>query len=125
MTDIEATFGSFFSTEKAIHDYFGYVENWAKIPLEDAREMHWKINGGESHGGTIVFHEEREDVLNGVVEHVVGDGQHQERPQTVDLRGNAVSDGGQPVVRHRRGPCGGGPVDWVRQRQSPPRVHRV
>ena len=31
--------------QKQIHDYFGYVEDWVVIPLDDAREYFWQCNG--------------------------------------------------------------------------------
>ena len=30
---------------KEIHEYFGYVEDWAVIPIDDRREMFWKQDG--------------------------------------------------------------------------------
>lgn len=69
MSDIAKTFDAFFATEKQIHEYFGYVEDWVKIPLDDAREMFWKINGGEAHGGTILYHEERDNVRDETGQH--------------------------------------------------------
>lgn len=32
-------------TVKEIHDYFGYVEDWAVIPIDDRREMFWQQDG--------------------------------------------------------------------------------
>lgn len=29
--------------QKQLHEYFGYVEDWKVIPIEDAREYFWKI----------------------------------------------------------------------------------
>ena len=31
------------STEQKIFDYFGYVEDWVKIPLDDGREYFWQL----------------------------------------------------------------------------------
>lgn len=43
--------------EKQIHKYFGYVEDWVTIPLDDATDMHWRIIGGEGHGGVVQYAE--------------------------------------------------------------------
>jgi hypothetical protein len=51
----------FFSLEKEIHEFFGYTEDWVKIPLEDCRDVFWKINGTEQ-DGEVLFHEEMEAV---------------------------------------------------------------
>ncbi len=31
----------YFELQKRIYQYFGYVENWRVIPLEDSRGYHW------------------------------------------------------------------------------------
>ena len=41
--------------EKQIHDYFGYVEDWVTIPLDDATNMYWRILGGEGRGGVVQY----------------------------------------------------------------------
>lgn len=38
-------FDNFFDAEKAVHDFFGYVEDWVKIPLDDSREVYWHFDG--------------------------------------------------------------------------------
>jgi hypothetical protein len=48
---------NFFSAEAAIHDYFGYEEDWVKIPLEDNREYEWMLILNEDGGGTCIYHE--------------------------------------------------------------------
>ena len=45
----------YFKLQKAIFDYFGYVEDWRVIPLSDEREMLWRIRGGEGYGGSVQF----------------------------------------------------------------------
>ncbi len=30
--------------EKEIHDYFGYVEDWVVIPMDERREFYWKCD---------------------------------------------------------------------------------
>jgi hypothetical protein len=34
----------YFKLQKEIHDYFGYVENWVVIPLDDATEYFWYVS---------------------------------------------------------------------------------
>lgn len=34
----------FFDLESKVHEYFGYVEDWVKIPLEDSREYYWYLD---------------------------------------------------------------------------------
>jgi len=34
-------FDEYFDSKKKIHEYFGYVEDWAFIPLDDARKYFW------------------------------------------------------------------------------------
>jgi len=43
----------YFKLQKEIHDHFGYVEDWVAIPLDDARDYVWKINGGDE--GEVIF----------------------------------------------------------------------
>ena len=40
--------------EQQIHDYFGYVEDWVKIPIDDCREYYWHLSG-EGHGDHVSF----------------------------------------------------------------------
>ena len=44
----------YFKIQQQIYDYFGYVEDWKVIPIEDAREYYWILNG-EGSGGTVGF----------------------------------------------------------------------
>ena len=39
----------------AVHAYFGYVEDWRVIPLDDGREHYWYLDGGEAHGATLHY----------------------------------------------------------------------
>jgi len=34
----------YFTIQQEIYDYFGYKEDWAVIPIEDSREMFWRIS---------------------------------------------------------------------------------
>jgi hypothetical protein len=57
--------------EKQVHEYFGYREDWVKIPIEDRREMHWQLMDPDQcdySRGSVVYHEDRltqESVLAG------------------------------------------------------------
>lgn len=43
----------YFELQKKIHEYFGYVEDWVTIPLDDATEYYWHFDGEE-----VVFSKE-------------------------------------------------------------------
>lgn len=47
--------------QKEIYDYFGYVEDWRVIPIDDAREYYWRLNG-EGYGGKVTFAETIEEL---------------------------------------------------------------
>jgi hypothetical protein len=36
-------FDEYFRLGKEIHEYFGYVEDWSVIPMEDARSLWWAV----------------------------------------------------------------------------------
>ena len=46
----------YFELQGKIYDYFGYVEDWAVIPIEDGRRFYWRLNG-EAHGDSVRFAE--------------------------------------------------------------------
>jgi len=35
----------YFDLQKKVFDYFGYVEDWRVIPLDDARHYFWRLDG--------------------------------------------------------------------------------
>lgn len=49
---------------KKLFDYFGYVEDWVVIPVDDATDNYWRIIGGEGYGGCVQYAETKEDVGN-------------------------------------------------------------
>lgn len=57
------TLDEYLKLEKEIHAYFGYVEDWVKIPLQDTRECFWNLDGEGP--GTILFAEKEEDLGSG------------------------------------------------------------
>lgn len=48
---------AFFNSQKAVHDYFGYVEDWVAIPLDDSSEYFWFV---DEDSGFVRFAETRE-----------------------------------------------------------------
>ena len=61
---MEITIDKYFELQKEIYDYFGYVEDWVVIPIEDSRGYFWMIIDGEGHGGGVRFAEKKEELLN-------------------------------------------------------------
>ena len=55
----------YFKLQKEIYDYFGYVEDWVVIPIDDCRDYFWKLHEdkdekGEKNGsGRVVFSEDK------------------------------------------------------------------
>ena len=49
---------------KAVHDYFGYVEDWVVIPLDDCTNYHWHLTG-EGSGDEVLFSEQKEHLIDG------------------------------------------------------------
>lgn len=47
----------YFKLQKEIFDYFGYVEDWKAIPIDDARMYFWKLEQNESGSGSVSFAE--------------------------------------------------------------------
>lgn len=50
---------------EAVHQYFGYVEDWVVIPLDDGRDYFWHIYGGEAHGGRLCYAKTEEELKTG------------------------------------------------------------
>ena len=46
---------AYFWAKADIHEAFGYKSDWVEIPLEDRREKHWMLVGGEGEGGRVVW----------------------------------------------------------------------
>jgi hypothetical protein len=45
----------YFDARKSLHAAFGYVEDWAVIPMDDQRDAFWCVVGGEAHGGKVYW----------------------------------------------------------------------
>lgn len=48
---------------KELFDYFGYVEDWVAIPVDDATMYYWQLTG-EGYGDTVRYAELLEDLHN-------------------------------------------------------------
>lgn len=47
--------------EKEIHDYFGYVENWVVIPMDDNTEMFWFLDNVDEHASHVSYAKKKDD----------------------------------------------------------------
>jgi hypothetical protein len=45
----------YFQLQRQIFDYFGYVENWIKIPLRDNTDAYWLLQENENGGGMVTY----------------------------------------------------------------------
>jgi hypothetical protein len=54
----------YFKLQKEIYDYFDYQEDWVKIPIDDATDCYWKIQGTETRG-SVIFAKEKKYLING------------------------------------------------------------
>jgi hypothetical protein len=50
--------------QQELFDYFGYVENWKAIPVDNATMYYWQLNG-EEHGGEVLFADSKEELFSG------------------------------------------------------------
>jgi hypothetical protein len=48
-------FDDYVAAIEAVHQYFGYVEDWVVIPLDDGREYFWYLQGGEADGARLCY----------------------------------------------------------------------
>ena len=54
---------NYFKLQKEIYDYFGYVEDWVVIPLEDNTEFYWYLTG-EDYGHSVVYGHSKEQLMD-------------------------------------------------------------
>lgn len=47
-----------------LFDYFGYVEDWRVLPIDDARGYYWSLSG-EGHGDEVRFAKSEENLFDG------------------------------------------------------------
>lgn len=52
----------YFKLQQEIFDYFGYVEDWVVIPLEDGTEYYWSLRDEGAHGGEVHFADSLEEL---------------------------------------------------------------
>jgi|ERR1041385_1047199 hypothetical protein len=50
----------YLSLLKRIHEYFGYVQDWRVIPIDDRREYYWHLEGEGP--GTVGFADTEEEL---------------------------------------------------------------
>jgi len=66
--DTKQIIDQFFELQEAVHKAFGYTEDWVVIPLEDSREMYWRLNAaGDDTSGDVLFAESIEELDDGEV----------------------------------------------------------
>ena len=53
----------YFEIQQKIYEYFGYVEDWVVIPIDDCREMYWRLDG-EDRGGELHYAKTKEELVN-------------------------------------------------------------
>jgi hypothetical protein len=53
-------FDEYLALQKQIFEYFGYVEDWRAIPLDDARENFWQLYQNADGSGKVKFAETME-----------------------------------------------------------------
>lgn len=52
----------FFKAQQKVFDYFGYVEDWVAIPLDDATKYYWRLDQNERGGGIVHFADTKEEL---------------------------------------------------------------
>jgi len=50
--------------KKKIFEYFGYVEDWVCIPIDDSRSQYWSLCEEKDGSGEVLFHEDKETVID-------------------------------------------------------------
>lgn len=54
----------YFKQQQKVFDYFGYVEDWVAIPLDDRTEFVWQLYQEEDGSGFVRFAETVEELLD-------------------------------------------------------------
>ena len=49
--------------KREIYDYFGYVEDWVVIPLDDSTHQYWNLKDGKE-DGQVRYADEKHDLIN-------------------------------------------------------------
>lgn len=53
----------YFKLQKEIYDYFGYVEDWVVIPINNCIDFFWQLNG-EGYNSEVRYSLTKEDLFN-------------------------------------------------------------
>lgn len=64
MSDLPALVKIYQGSLQRIHDYFGYVEDWVRIPLDFRLEMYWALHQNEDGTGEVAYCEKKDQVEN-------------------------------------------------------------
>lgn len=48
--------------KEKLFEYFGYVEDWVAIPIDDARDYYWVLFQEENGSGSVLFHETEKEL---------------------------------------------------------------
>lgn len=51
----------YFELTTAVHEAFGYTEDWVVIPLDDEREVYWHLSG-EGYGDSVTWSDTPENL---------------------------------------------------------------
>ena len=58
----------YFKLQQEIYDYFGYVEDWVVIPINDGRKYYWWLDQNDDGRGRVHFSEKQlsiNEILDG------------------------------------------------------------
>ena len=58
-------FDEYKTKQDELFDYFGYVEDWRIIPLNDARVYSWFLDQEDNGSGKVIYWSEEEDFSGG------------------------------------------------------------
>ena len=51
----------YLKAKQKVHDYFGYMSDWAEIPIESYTNMYWILMQNENGSGIVRFHEKDDE----------------------------------------------------------------
>lgn len=54
MDKLDQSLDQYLKLQQEIFDYFGYVEDWRVIPIDDRREYYWQLTG-EGRGDEVKY----------------------------------------------------------------------
>jgi hypothetical protein len=62
MTDINTLLNNYFELRNQIFAYFGYVEDWRVLPLDDSTDYYWYLEGDGP--GSVHFADSEKELKN-------------------------------------------------------------